>query len=404
MTQTNRKRFRKIFKWLLGFLLFLVLVAAGIYLWAALSTGTSLLARGILWGDSDAGDLLRFPTRPMQASSDPISFEPSAEDNLSQIPITETAIQPDPLTLAAFLERTHTTAFIVLHDDRLLYERYFNGSGREAIQASFSAAKSFTSSLVGIAIEEGFIESLDDPITRYLPELLERDPRFEQITIRHLITMTSGLRWDRSDDNPFSDDFLTYYATDLRETALESEIVELPGGRFLYNDYNPVLIGLILERATGMSVSKYMESRLWKPIGAEGDGSWSLDSERSGFEKMFVGVNGRAIDLIKLGWLFLNNGVVGGRQVVPASWVEEATAPDATGDRAAGYGYYWWVDSELGGFYAEGDKCQFIYVYPQADLVLARFGTDCGDFIFNVGWMKAIAQYVAAELLDDRPA
>ncbi len=404
MNQLNRKRLRKIFKWFLGSLMILILIVAGVYIWATLSTGTSLVARGIMWGDSDAGDLDRFPTRPMAASSDPVYFEPPAGDLLSHIPITATSLQAEPMPFAVFLERTNATAFIVLHGDRLLYEAYFNGSSRDAIQGSFSAAKSFTSSLVGIAIEEGFIENLDDPVTRYLPELLERDPRFEQITIRHLITMRSGLRWDRSGSNPFSDDFLTYYSPDLRETALQSEIVEAPGGRFLYNDYNPALVGLVLERATGMSVSKYMESRLWKPMGTEGEGSWSLDSERSGFEKMFVGVNGRAIDLIKLGWLFLNNGVVGGRQVVPASWVEEATSPGIIGDSATGYGYYWWVDNELGGYYAEGDKCQFIFVYPKADLVLARFGSDCGDFVFNVGWIKAVAQFVAAELLEDQPA
>jgi hypothetical protein len=196
--------------------------------------------------------------------------------------------------------------------------------------------------------------------------------------------------WDRSNSNPFSDDFLTYYSPDLRKTALESEIVEAPGQRFVYNDYNPLLVGMILERATGMSVCQYMESRLWQPMGAEGAGSWSLDSERSGFEKMFVGVNGRAIDLVKLGWLFLNGGKNGDVQVV--------SGRDTGTDPAAEYQYYWWIDEETGGYYAEGDKCQFIYVLPSADLVLARFGTDCGDYVFGVNWMRALAQYLETQL------
>jgi len=326
-------------------------------------------------------------------------FESAPEDLLSQLPISDEAIQAVDMPLETYLAKTNTTAFIVLRGDQMLYEAYFNGSDRESIQTSFSAAKSFTSTLIGIAIEEGLIRSLDDPITDYLPELLERDPRFAKITIRHLITMASGLRWDRSDSNPFSDDFISYYSPDLRATVLDSEIIEEPGQRFLYNDYNPLLVGMILERATGMTVSEYMETRLWQPMGAEGDGSWSLDSEQSGFEKMFVGVNGRAIDLVKLGWLFLNSGKNGDAQVVPTSWVEEATRLDTTTDPVEEYQYYWWVDTELGGYYAEGDKCQFIYVYPKADLVLARFGIDCGGYVFGIHFMKAIAQYLETQVV-----
>lgn len=389
--------------WLLRLVLALVALAAGIFLWAYLSTGTSLIARGMMWGDSDAGDLYRFPTRTMQASKDPTRFEPAEEEFLTGIPITAESLQAEPMPFETFLERTNTTAFIVLHGDKLLYEGYFNGSDRETIQTSFSAAKSFTATLVGIAIEEGLINSLDDPITTYLPELSERDTRFEQITIRHLLSMTSGLRWERSDSNPLSDDFITYYSPDLRQAALESEIIEAPGQAFLYNDFNPLLVGMILERATGMSVSEYMETRLWGPMGAEGDGSWSLDSEKSGFEKMFVGVNGRAIDLAKLGWLYLNDGKNADLQVVPQDWVEQvaqAIDPIVTnrGKFAEYYQSYWWLDSENEAYYAEGDKCQFIYVYPKADLVLARFGTDCGNYVFGIGWMAGIAQHLESQL------
>jgi len=403
----NKNKIKSLIKRILAALLIiivvLIVITCGIYLWAYLSTDTSLVARGIMWGDSDAGDLYRFPTRQIRAGADPVLFEPAAEDILSQLPVTAEALQAGEMPFATFLEKTNTTAFIVLHGNQLLYEAYFNGSGREAIQGSFSAAKSFTSTLIGIAIQEGLIRSLDDPITDYIPELLERDLRFEKITIRHLITMMSGLRWDRSDSNPFSDDFISYYSPDLRAAALETEIVEAPGQTFLYNDYNPLLLGMILERATGMSVSEYMETRLWQPMGAEGNGSWSLDSEQSGFEKVFVGVNGRAIDLTKLGWLFLNGGKNGDTQVVPQVWVEEvANANDAIftdrGINANYYQYYWWLDTENKAYYAEGDKCQFIYVYPKADLVLARFGTDCGDYVFGIGWMVGIAQYLETQV------
>ena len=376
----------------LGLLLALAIITGGVYLWAAASTGTSLVARGIMWGDADVDDWQRFPSRTVHASPKPVSFEAATPEWLSDLKI-------DDKPLDIYLEETNTTAFVILHGDDLLYEGYFHGSSREATQPSLSVAKSFASTLVGIAIEEGYIAGLDDPITDYLPELLESDPRFGDITIRHLLTMTSGIRFVRDKANPLSDDFVTSYSPDLRAAARESRIEEGAGLRFHYNDYNPLFIGMLLERATGMSVSEYLETRLWQPMGAEGDGSWDLDSEQSGFEKMSVGVNGRAIDFAKLGWLFLNEGKVGDRQVVPAAWVEEATRLDTTTDPSAGYQYYWWVDAERNAYNAEGNFCQFIYVYPDADLVLVRHGKDCGGTYWT-GLLGEIAQWLEPRLVE----
>lgn len=354
----------------------LVVGSAGIYLWAWLSTGTSLVARGIIWSEAKADDWKRFPSRVIHASPQPQFFK----DGGATAPTGLTfAGQP----LATYLEETNTTAFLVLHGDELVYEGYFHGSSREATQASLSATKSFASTLVGIAIDEGYIGGLDDSIITYIPELSSRDPRYADVTIRHLLTMSSGLRFVRDDSNPFSDDFITYFSPDLRTAALEAKISEAPGLSFHYNDYNPLLIGMALERATSMPVSAYLETRLWQRMGAEGDGSWDLDSEHSAFEKMSVGINGRAVDFAKLGWLFLNEGKNGERQVVPAAWIEEATRVDSTTDPADFYQYYWWLDLEHNAYYAEGNFCQYIYVYPDADLVMVRHGRDCGG-----GWFS----------------
>ncbi len=130
---------------------------------------------------------------------------------------------------------------------------------------------------------------MDDPITNYLPELAQRDPRFGEITIRHLLTMSSGLRYN--DDRLFvpEDDNLTYIFDDLRHLALtETEVVEAPGGTFVYNNYNPLLLGLILERATARPVTTYLQEKLWTPLGMEFDGSWSLDSDRAVSKKWRV--------------------------------------------------------------------------------------------------------------------
>ena len=362
---------------LLSLVLVLGTLAGTTYLWARSATDTSLVARGIMWGDSDVGDVHRFPSRAVRAGSEPVRFRSATPDWLADLRLTPND-NIGEVPFEEWLEVTNTTAFIVLSGDELLYEGYFNGSSREDIHHAFSTSKSFASTLVGIAIEEGTIASLDDAVTDYIPELLDRDPGFSEITIRHLITMASGLRFGRT-SNPLHDGTKTYYAPDLRALALSSEIVEPAGSRFWYNDYNPLLIGMVLERATGMSVSEYMETRLWQPMGAEFDASWSLDSDTSGFENLSAGFNARAIDLAKLGWLFLNEGRNGDRQVVPAAWVDEATRVDTATSAAAKYQYYWWMDQERNGYYAEGDKCQFIYVYPDADLVITRTGIDCSN-------------------------
>ncbi len=167
----------------------------------------------------------------------------------------------------------------MIQNDTILYEKYFNGASRDTIVTSFSCAKQWDSALIGAAIDDGYIQSVDDPITDYLPELAERDPAFSEITIYDLLRMSSGIEYDGLGGLD-GDDSKTYYYPDLRKLALEeTTVVDSPGSGFLYNNYHPLLLGIILERATGMSVTDYLEARIWQPIGMEFDGSWSLDSE-----------------------------------------------------------------------------------------------------------------------------
>ncbi len=364
-----------------------VAVLAGLVLGGAyLFKDSSGIARAILWMQADTDDYRRFPSRPIEAPPDAVRF------NRQPIDLDAERVAGRPL--AELLSSSETTAFIILRGDAVVYERYFGGDNRSSIQTSFSVAKSFDSGLVGIALSEGAIESVNDPITRYLPELLERDPRFARITIEHLISMTSGLRYEEN-GLPWGDDAETYYGTDLRELALEdTEIVELPGTRWHYNNYNPLLLGMILERATGVSVAEYLERRLWKPLGAEFDASWSLDSEDSGFEKMESGFNARAIDFAKLGVLYLRRGNWRGRQLVPRSWVRTSTSPAPA---ASDYGYWWWLEPH-GPFLARGNLGQFVFVDSRHEVVIVRFGTGDG----GVDWPSVFAE-LADELPDPRP-
>jgi CubicO group peptidase (beta-lactamase class C family) len=343
------------------------------------------LTRSVFWGESDYRDLEKFPARAVNDGSSTFRFDKLPADNPYASQIEAIGRDSSNGSLEDYLEASGTTAFLVIHDDKLLYERYFNGYDETSIHTSFSMAKSFASALVGIAIDEGHIESVEEPITNYIPELLERDERFKSITIRHLLTMSSGIKYEEGGTLPWSDeadDTKTYYATDLRELALDCQIEGKPGEYFEYNNYNPLLIGMILERATGMSVSHYLQEKLWKPMGMEADGSWSLDSTRSGFEKMESGVNARARDFARFGSLFAKEGNWEGRQLISRGWIEESTSADTSTDPSSDYQYFWWVDTPDGKnhfFSARGNYGQYIYVAPEKDLVIVRLGKEEGE-------------------------
>jgi CubicO group peptidase (beta-lactamase class C family) len=365
-----------------------------LYGWALLNLDTSQVARYIVWLDSDVQDWQRFPSRTVAAGPNPVPLVSPGQPDPKVA-----AVQVDGKPLADFLEANLTTAFLVAHGETLVYETYPNGSSREAMQTSFSVAKSFASTLVGIAADEGLL-NLDDSVATYIPELVDRDPRYQAVTIRHLITMSSGIRYAEF-KVPWSDDVTTYYAPDLRAAALAANIERPPGEEFHYNNFNPLLVGMVLERATGMHVADYLATRVWQPMGAEAAGSWSLDSERSGFEKMESGINGRAVDFLKLGLVFAHEGRIAGRQVVPAAWVSEATAVDTTTDPAEGYQYFWWIFPDHHAFAALGNKGQFIYVNPVTDVTIVRMGKDYGSLDY-IRWMDLFGSVARAAIGETR--
>jgi CubicO group peptidase (beta-lactamase class C family) len=391
-TESRRRRWLLLAGGVFGLLIAAVL---GVYAWAWSSTDESTIARAVIWRESDVGDQHRFPARRIPAGGRVSPLRPGVEADL--------VVSGEGKGLDEFLRETATLAFVVVHEDALVRERYFDGATRESLQTSFSVAKSFVSTLVGIAIDEGLIGSVDDPVTKYVPELARRDPRFRQITLRHLLTMSSGLRWEEGGFPSLGDDTYTYYGVDLRDLALSrTRIVSPPGVAWQYNDYNPLLLGLVLERVTGMSVSDFMATRLWQPLGAEAAATWSLDSERSGFEKMESGVNARPVDYARFGQLFLHKGEWNGRRILSEDWVRAATGAEPTTDSAYyhGYRYFWWLDvNRPGRFYALGKYGQYIYVAPDADAVVVRFGRDWG--VGNNTWLATFSDI--ADQLKRRP-
>ena len=361
-------------------------------LYGSIAYSPKYVYRVLVWQDSDAFDWQKFPNHPLKASPTPYYFASSPDPRVEELLTSLSGAD----NWDNFMEENGTQAFIVIQDGKILYENYYNDTQRDSIVTSFSVAKSFDSALIGKAIEEGFINSVDNPITTYLPELAERDPQFNEITIRHLLLMASGLEYTEMRPLLFNgDDPLTTYFPDQRKIALENTfIIDPPVQYFQYNKYHPQLLGLILERTTGMTVTQYLQTRIWDPLGMEYDGSWSTDSIESDFEKMETGVNARAIDFAKFGVLYLNGGNWNGTQILPKTWVDESTQPWLPENYSnyysdyvkamPGQGYYnymWWGMVREDGSYdftAEGDKGQFIYVSPENNMVIIRNGTKYG--------------------------
>lgn len=395
------KRTTSIFAALLASFLLLL---TGLILWAFWVYPTAYVSRVLTMRMSSVEDyLVNFPTRPLQAAEVPFEFGEALAEEMVLTQFSQLVGAPD---FEAWLADRGTQAFLVIQHDAILYEGYFNGADPTSMMTSFSVAKSFTSALVGMAIAEGHISSIDDPITRYLPELSQRDPRFEQISIRHLLLMASGLVYQDFRPGLFnSDDPLTTYHPDQRWLALNNtRIQEQPGVHFKYNKYHPQLLGMIIERATGYSVTEYTQTRLWNPLGMEFDGAWALDSEASGFEKMEAGLNARAIDFAKFGRLYLNNGEWMGKQLLPDQWIADSTQPmwSVYQSERGYYGYMWWgfyrADAPA-DFSAVGDHGQFIYVSPARDLIIVRNGTEWGfpgdDGAAMEEWTKLIHDFIS---------
>ncbi len=289
--------------------------------------------------------------------------------------------------VADFLDRTVTTGLLVVHRGDIVHEEYRLGAEETSPFTSWSVAKSVLSALIGIAIEEGHIDNVRDPIDRYVPALVGSG--YEHVPIEDALTMSSGVAFDEDYENPMSDINMLF----VRALAMDTTIVEIlselesvrePG---TYNEYissDTLVLGLVLENATGMSVGEYLETRLWRPMGAEADAFWSTDSEGSAFGTCCL--NATLRDYARFGRLYLEGGARDGVQIVPAAWVASSVNPTAPhllpGDNpdsfwTFGYGYQWWIPEDPhGDFLAIGIWGQYIYVDPTREVLIVKTSAD----------------------------
>jgi CubicO group peptidase (beta-lactamase class C family) len=277
-----------------------------------------------------------------------------------------------------FLEKKEVVAFLIVHDDTLIYEKYFDKYGIDSVIPSFSVAKAFVSALVGIAIDEGYIENTSQPVTYFIKEL--KSPEFDRITIEDLLNMRSGIRFNEGYGSPFADMAKYYYGTDLEKYITRLKIREAPNRSYDYISVNILLLSLIVERATKTKLNVYCGHKLWKPLGMEFDASWSIDSPENNTIKSFCCLNARARDFAKFGRLYLNGGNWNGARIISEQWIKRSTSIINDSRDSQGYPYtYQWRVLENGAFFAKGILGQYIFVYPEKKLIFVRMGNDYAD-------------------------
>lgn len=323
------------------------------------------LGRFVFYNFADIKDHKKFQSRPLTAGTSTFNFQATNKGKFPK------ELNGSPFD--EYLEDNKTVAFLIIKNDTIQYEKYFKGYDKESIVPSFSMAKSITSILIGCAIDEGLIKFVDEPITNYIPELKQNG--FDKVTIKHLLQMTSGIKFNESYINPFGDAASFYYGLNLRKEIGKMKLKTEPGKQFDYVSGNTQLLGLVLERSLkDKTITSYLQEKIWTPLGMEYDASWSIDRKKNGLEKTFCCLNARARDFAKIGRLYKNKGNWNGKQIVSKKWVEESTKLDTSEGSANFYQYQWWLPTPNEDFMAEGILGQFIYVNPTKDLIIVRLG------------------------------
>ena len=319
------------------------------------------------WGPS-IDDYKIFHNRIIEASEYE-SWKVHTDYNKNQVPdsIRQKLMQYKPV------------AALLIQNGAIKNERYWDDYSEDSFSNSFSAGKAVVSLLVGIALDEGKIQSLDQFVGDFIPAYQKGSRK--ELTIRHVLTMSSGLNWQEEYITPFSPTARAYYDTDINSLMLDLDIIETPGVYFEYLSGNTQILAMVVEAATGQRISNYASEKLWKKIGAHHDAMWNLDRE-DGMEKAYCCFNTNVRDFARFGQLILNKGSWNGEQIVSEEYINEATSPKTyltdkeTGDVVDFYGFQWWIVNYKGHQipYMRGILGQYIFSIPDKNAVVVRLG------------------------------
>ncbi len=269
-------------------------------------------------------------------------------------------------------KKLQTVAFLIIKNDSIWHESYFDGYTNTSKSNSFSLAKSIVSAALGKAIMQGKIKSLDQKVTDFFPKLKGKFAK--EVTIGDLSSMASGLSWDEKYYSPFSIVTRAYFDDNLKELILGLSIKDKPGQQFRYLSGATQLLAMCIEKATGEYLSNYVSKHFWKPMGAENDALWQLDEADFGIEKAYCCIASTARDFARFGKLYKQNGVWNGKQILARSFVEKSLQPRFSDSPE--YGYGWWLHRINGKrvFYMRGHLGQFVIVLPEDDVIIVRLG------------------------------
>ncbi len=290
----------------------------------------------------------------------------------------------DITVLEALNAKSSTQGMLIIHDDSIVYERYWGDFSADRMATIFSVSKSITSLMCGIAVDDGYIRSIDDPVTDYLPELKKKDPMWQRLTIRHLLDMRSGLDFDDTYDLNWKE--LRYlnamarlnYGHNIQKQIRGLKFRCEPGTKFRYESMTAAILGVVIERASGKRFVDYLSERVWKPLGMEHPALVNIDSRKHDNAHTFGGISTTIHDLAKIGRLYLNGGMWDGRRIVSEEWIRQTADCDSS---YHGYHFNWYninkegyIRPQYSGYYALGICSQVLYVNPYKNLVMVRMG------------------------------
>lgn len=347
---------------LTGLLLLLAFIIVNGWL---LFTGKSWVYKALVYNYVNIDDHTIFIQRPV-ANGTPVPWPVSVHYNKTN---------PDTATENELL-RNRTVAYLVIRNDSLLYEAYWDGYSDSSLSNSFSMSKSVVGVLAGIALRQGYLRNLDQRVDEFIPEY--KGDAKGLLTLRQLITMSAALSWDEAYASLFSVTTEAYYGKDLKGLMDRLTVVGTPGINYYYQGGATQLLAMVLMRATKKDLATYCSESLWQPLGAEHAAAWTVDHE-GGMEKASCCIYSNARDFARIGTLYLHKGYANGKQLLDSSFVEESVTPAPLLDEGkpnTEYGFQWWIsmvdDEKI--FYCRGILGQYIVVVPGKNIVMVRLG------------------------------
>ena len=384
-------------KILSGFFLLVALLVAGTYI-SGYGYVFSAVQKTILKGYSTThiDDYPDFPNRTVDAGA-PQFWE--LHEAFGKIQLTD--------TLRKELEDFQSIGFAIIKDGKMLYEEYWDNYSDSSLTNSFSMAKTITTMLLGKAIEQGYIQSLNQPVIDFIPEFAD-DAYGKLATVGDLSAMRSGFDWTEDYYSPFNPTAKAYFGKNIEKQLLKRKFAEKPGGKFKYSSADTQLLAIVLKRATGKNLTDYLSETFWKPLGMEHDALWSISGD---IEKTYCCVHSNVRDFAKLGQLLLQDGKWNEEQLLDSAFVQWMTTPNYEAFGAGEpkkYGHSVWIDeTHIPSFYCMlGHLGQRVIVIPDYHTVIVRLGKNKDAVHESDGHLDADVYYFVDEvvkILDNNP-